>query len=114
MPLCTCRTSGDKEAQTPQSFLPQPHKCFAEGSPVTGGLKILNRLAQVPGSAVLRFALLVAGTQIHCFFHQGNQFISGPGLAAVFQPNVFISLPSAGLTSCIQGSQSFPSLIKGC
>lgn len=61
-----------KEAQTPQSFLPQPHTCFAEGSPVRGGLKILNRLAQVPqramsGCAVLRFAL-AAGTQIHHFF----------------------------------------------
>lgn len=81
---------------------------------MTGGLKILNRLAQVPGSAVLRFALLVAGTQIHRFFHQGNQFISGPGLVAVFQPNAFISLPSAGLNSCIRGSQSFPRLINSC
>lgn len=38
-----------------------------------GGLKILNRLAQVPqgdmpGSAVLRVALLAAGTEIHLFF----------------------------------------------
>lgn len=66
----------------------------------------------MPDSAVLRFVLLAAGTQIHHFFHQGNQFISGPGLAALFQPNVFISLPLAGLTFCIQGSQSFPRLIK--
>lgn len=117
MSLCTCRTSGDKRStDTPVLYSPAPQM-------LCRGLSCERRVedSQQAGSGASGSYACQCSAEVctsGCWypnsplFHQRNQFIFGADLAALFQPDVFISLPSAGLTSCIQGSQSFPRLIK--
>lgn len=120
MSLCTCRTSGDKRSTgTPVLSSSAPRM-------LCRGLSCERRVedSQQAGSVASRSYAWQCSAEVctsGCwyppfknspFFHQGNEFISGPGLAALFQPDIFVPLPPPGLTSCIQGSQSFPRLIK--
>lgn len=114
MSVCTCRTSGDKRSSdTPVLSSPAPQV-------LCRGLSCERRVEdsqQADSGASGNYAWQCCGLHFWLLVPKSTVFspgkpVFGPGLAALFQPNVFISLPSAGLTSCRWGSQSFPRLIR--